>query len=94
MASIHNVKEEGIMASRIINMTVPEELLREADEVAKAEGRTRSELFREAVRCYVRQRDKKDSTQVLSRLAALAVKGPNLSAADLDRLLYGKSRVR
>ncbi len=64
------------MASRIINMTVPEELLREVDEVAEAEGRTCSELFREAVRRYLEQREKKDSTQVLSRLAALAVKGP------------------
>jgi metal-responsive CopG/Arc/MetJ family transcriptional regulator len=82
------------MASRIINMTVPEELLREADEVAKAEGRTRSELFREAVRRYLKQRDKKDSTQVLSRLAALAVKGPNLAAADLDCLLYEKRHSR
>lgn len=82
------------MASRIINMTVPEDLLREVDEVAKAEGRTRSELFREAVRRYVKQRDQKDSTQVLSRLAAHAVKGPNLSAMDLDRLLYGGRSAR
>jgi len=82
------------MTSRIINMTVPQELLREVDEVAKAEGRTRSEIFREAVRRYVKQHDKKDSTQVLLRLAALAVKGPNLSAADLDRLLYGKRHAR
>ena len=82
------------MASRIINMTIPEELLRAVDEVAKAEGRARSELFREAVRRYMEQRHKKDSAQVLLRLAALAVKGPNLSAADLDRLLYGSKRTR
>lgn len=82
------------MASRIINMTVPEDLLREADELAQAEGRTRSELFREAVRRYVEERCKKDSSQLLSRLAARAVKGPDLSAADLDRLLYGRGRKR
>ena len=80
------------MASRIVNMTVPEDLLAEADEVARSEGRTRSELFRVAVRGYVRRRRelRKDARPLLSRLARLAVKGPNLSAGDLDRLLYGR----
>jgi metal-responsive CopG/Arc/MetJ family transcriptional regulator len=82
------------MAFRIINMTVPEELLREVDEVAKAEGRTRSELLREAVRRYVQERHTKDSSQLLSRLMALAVRGPDLSAADIDGLLYGRGRKR
>lgn len=41
------------MASRIINMTIPEVLIEQADKVAETEGRTRSELFREAVRQYV-----------------------------------------
>ncbi len=82
------------MASRIINMTVPEELLKAVDAVAQAEGRTRSELFREAVRRYVQERCKKSSSQLLSRLAALAVQGPNISASDLDRLLYGRGRKR
>lgn len=84
------------MPSRIINMTVPEELIKEVDEVAKVEGRTRSELFREAVSRYVQERRlaRKDAAPLLSRLAALAVKGPNLSASDLDRILYGPGRAR
>jgi len=83
------------MASRIVNMTVPEDLLAEVDEVARNEGRSRSELFRIAVRGYVRRRREapKDSRPLLSRLARLAVKGPNLSAGDLDRLIY-RRRVR
>jgi len=82
------------MSSRIINMTVPEELIKEVDEVAKVEGRTRSELFREAVRRYVQEQRfaRKDAAPLLSRLAVLAVKGPNLSASDLDRILYGRAR--
>jgi metal-responsive CopG/Arc/MetJ family transcriptional regulator len=71
------------MASRIINMTIPEELVRRMDEVAKAEGRTRSELVREAARRYIEDRQptpKKDGTRLLSRLRALATQGPNLSA--------------
>jgi hypothetical protein len=77
-------------------MTVPEDLLTEADEVARSEGRTRSELFRVAVRGYVRRRKeaRKDSRPLLSRLARLAVKGPNVSAGDLDRLLYGRRARR
>jgi len=84
------------MSSRIINMAVPEELIKEVDEVAKVEGRTRSELFREAVRRYVQERRlaRKDAAPLLSRLAVLAVKGPNLSASDLNRLLYGPGRAR
>jgi metal-responsive CopG/Arc/MetJ family transcriptional regulator len=65
------------MSSRIVNMTVPEALLKEADEVARAEGRTRSELFREAVRRYVRSGagGRKDSKPLLARLARLACQG-------------------
>jgi metal-responsive CopG/Arc/MetJ family transcriptional regulator len=79
------------VASRVVNMTVPEDLLAEADEVARREGRTRSELFRVAVRGYVRRRKeaRKNSGPLLSRLARLAVEGPEISAKDLDRLLYG-----
>ena len=84
------------MASRIVNMTVPEDLLAEADEVARREGRTRSELFRVAVRGYVRRRREtlKDSRPLLSRLARLAVKGPKVSARDLDGILYDGHRGR
>lgn len=83
------------MAARIINMTIPEELLRKVDEAAKAEGRTRSELFREAVRRrYLEERraGRKDGSRLLSRLRALAVEGPDIAAADIDRLLYPPAR--
>lgn len=82
------------MSSKIVNMMVPETLLREADAVAETEGRTRSELFREAVRTYVRRRHPrgKNSSGVLSRIAARAVKGPGLTAEDLDRVIYGTRR--
>ncbi len=84
------------MSSRIVNMTVPETLLREADEVARAEGRTRSELFREAVRRYVRggSGTRKDSKPLLTRLARLAAKGPRVSAADIDDILYRRGAGR
>ena len=41
------------MASCRINVTIPEELLREIDVAADVEHRTRSELIREATRRYL-----------------------------------------
>ena len=84
------------MSSRIVNMTVPETLLKKADEVARAEGRNRSELFREAVRQYVRGREEshKDSKPLLSRLARLAVKGPRIAARDIDKVVYRRHASR
>lgn len=84
------------MSSRIVNMTVPEGLLKEADEVARAEGRNRSELFREAVRRYVSARveTRKDSRPLLSRLARLAEKGPRIAASDMDEVLYRGRKTR
>lgn len=84
------------MASRIVNMTVPEQLLEEADAVARTEGRTRSELFREAVRRYVRAGGggRKESRPLLERLAQLAVKGPRIAADEIDKIVYRRRAAR
>ena len=42
--------------TKILSLSLPPELLREAERVAKKEGRTKSELFREALRRYVQER--------------------------------------
>jgi metal-responsive CopG/Arc/MetJ family transcriptional regulator len=82
------------VASRVINMSIPEQLLRQIDDVARAEGYSRSELFRQAARNYVegRRSQRKSAEPVLSRLVALAKKGPDITAADLDARLYGRGR--
>jgi metal-responsive CopG/Arc/MetJ family transcriptional regulator len=82
------------MASRVINMTIPDELLRQVDAVAESEGFTRSELLRQAARhflagCAVRR---KGAKPLLGRLAKMAVKGPKLSADELDGRIYGGKR--
>lgn len=41
------------MDTQIVNISIPAQLLKLADEVAKNEARSRSELFREAIRNYV-----------------------------------------
>ena len=42
--------------SKILSLSLPPTLLREAERLAKKEGRTKSELFREALRRYLQER--------------------------------------
>jgi CopG family transcriptional regulator/antitoxin EndoAI len=41
--------------TEILSLSLPPELLREAEQIAKKEGRTKSELFREALRRYIQE---------------------------------------
>ncbi|OGD89435.1 hypothetical protein A3A54_01435 [Candidatus Curtissbacteria bacterium RIFCSPLOWO2_01_FULL_39_62] len=43
------------MNTQTINISLPSELLKSADKLAKKESRTRSELIREALRAYVKE---------------------------------------
>ena len=43
---------------RTFTISLPSKLARQVDKLATAEGRTRSELFREAVRQYIARRDR------------------------------------
>jgi CopG family transcriptional regulator / antitoxin EndoAI len=42
--------------TKILSLSMPPELLREAGRIAKKEGRTKSELFREALRRYIQDK--------------------------------------
>jgi CopG family transcriptional regulator/antitoxin EndoAI len=42
--------------TRVLSLSLPPDLVREAERIAKQEGRTKSELFREALRRYVEER--------------------------------------
>jgi len=41
------------MKSQIVNISLPKKLLKMSDLVAREEFRTRSDLFREAIRSYI-----------------------------------------
>jgi Arc/MetJ-type ribon-helix-helix transcriptional regulator len=43
------------MGTKVINISIPEQLLDMIDEFANAESRTRSEFFREAARRYMQE---------------------------------------
>ena len=49
-------EKQSMRTSKILSLSLPPDLLREAERVAKKEGRTKSELFREAVRRYIEER--------------------------------------
>ena len=69
---------------KVVTLSMPEEIYKQADEIAKEEGRTRSELFREALRQYVDTRKwRKLQRETAERARSLGV----TSDADVDRII-------
>lgn len=54
------------MQTKTINLSLPEDLLKDVDKVAKAEYRSRSDLMREALRRYVLRQQFDQLTEVFS----------------------------
>lgn len=69
------------MAVKVINISLPAELLAEIDQLARQEKRTRSELFREAARRYLEVK-----SQVLSWTASDRRSWAALSESALRRI--------
>ncbi len=70
------------MASRNISISLPEEMIRQANQLASSEQRTLSELFREAFRSYRAQQLKKmseEANQQGQTLPRSSLKGQELS---------------
>jgi len=70
--------------TKTLSITIPPEMLSRAEELAKKENRTMSELVREALRCYERQRWWEDTnTYGRARAEALGIRDQ-----DVDRLIH------
>lgn len=69
--------------SKILSLSIPPTLLREAERLAKKEGRTKSELFREALRRYLQERQWAE----LRRYGAQQVRQLGLKETDVERLV-------
>lgn len=70
--------------SRPVTVTLPPKLFRLAERIAEEEGRTRSELFREALRKYVWDR----SWKRLQNLGAEKARELGITSdADIERLI-------
>ena len=75
-------------STKNVSITVPPTLLREAEAVAKREGRTKSELFREALRRYVTQSEYRE----LQQFGRKQAKKLGLQEADVERLVQESRR--
>lgn len=67
---------------RTFTISLPPKLARQVDKIAKQEGRSRSELFREAVRQYIARRERWEK---LFDYASKEAEARGLSEADVDR---------
>jgi len=72
------------MDGQVINISLPMKLLKLADQVAQKEARTRSELFREAIRSYVLRMVQWDDVFAYGKKK---VKQLKVRERDIDRLI-------
>lgn len=76
--------------TRILSLSLPPDLVREAERVAKQEGRTKSELFREALRRYVEER----RWRGLQRYGASRARRVGVTEGDVERAVQEFRRGR
>jgi predicted DNA-binding protein len=70
--------------SRVYSISLPPELARKAESLAKRDSRSMSELFREAFRAYYAQ----DARRALREIGEYAeARNPGYSEADVPRLV-------
>jgi CopG family transcriptional regulator/antitoxin EndoAI len=81
----------GVADQRTVTISIPPALAREVDRLARKEGRTRSELLREAFRQYATRMERWDRVFELGREVA-ARRG--LTEADVDRVVKEGRRAR
>lgn len=72
------------MDAQIVNISLPAKLLQLVDKVAEKEARSRSELFREAIRSYVLRRAKWEE---LFSYAQKQAKKLKVKEKDVERLV-------
>ena len=81
--------------TKILSITLPPAMLKQAERLAKEENRTKSELVREALRRYMQDRD----WQNLRAYGSAKVRELGLKESDTERLIQeyrrkGKKLVR
>jgi CopG family transcriptional regulator / antitoxin EndoAI len=77
--------------TQVLSITLPEPMLKEARDLAKQENRTMSELIREALRQYQRQK----RWEAISALGGSTARGANLrSEEDVVEAIHQFRRER
>lgn len=69
--------------TKILSLSLPPGLAKEAEQIAKKEGRTKSELFREALRRYIQAQ----KLRGLQRHGAHQAQKLGLKETDVERLV-------
>lgn len=69
--------------TKILSLSIPPELLKEAEHIAKKEGRTKSELFREALRRYIQEQKLRE----LQVYGARQTQKLGIKESEVDRLI-------
>lgn len=74
-------------ASRTVTISLPPDLARRVEKIARAEGRSRSELFREALRQYLERKERWEQIFAFGERASrdLGVKEADVLKAVQDR---------
>lgn len=76
--------------TKVLSLSMPPALLAEAERLAKKEQRTKSELFREALRRYIQERKWAE----LQQYGAQQARKQDLGEADVERLLAEDRKTR
>lgn len=74
------------MQTQTLNIVLPNELIKRVDQLAKKEYRNRSELIREALRVYLK--DKAEWEQIFEYGKKVGEKMGIKSEEDVDRIVY------
>ncbi len=80
-----------MVEQRTVTISIPPALAREADRLARKEGRTRSELFREAFRQYATRMERWERVFEFGRDLA---RRRGLTEADVERAVKEERRAR
>jgi len=77
-------------SSKILSLSLPPELLRETERAARNEGRTKSELLREALRRYLLE----EKVRRLQRYGARQARKLDIKPSQVEQLIeeYRKGR--
>lgn len=70
--------------TKTISISLPPEILKQAERVAKKEGRTKSELVREALRRYIQAREWEE----LNSYGRVRARELGIGEEDIDRIIH------
>ena len=77
--------------SQTVTVSLPPDLAREVDRAARKEGRSRSEMFREALRQYLARGDRWDRIFSLGEQQAISL---NLTEQDVAAAVKARRKAR